>query len=84
MRSGRLLIVTYRDALMRDAFPDAPSAPLGADVWLIDLFNDGGFNGHIDLQAVDQTSAVPEPGTMTLVGLGLAAAYRRRRANRAS
>jgi hypothetical protein len=81
--SGRLLILTYRDSLVQDAFPDAPSAPLGADVWLLDLFNDGrwGFNGHVDLQAVDQTTPVPEPGTMTLLGLGLAAAYRRRRSS---
>ena len=85
LRSGRLLIVTYRDSLVRDAFPDSPSAPLGADVWLIDLFNDGrwGFNGHVDLQAIDQTTAVPEPGTMTLLALGLAAAYRRTRATQA-
>ena len=85
--SGRLLILTYRDALVRDAFPEAPTAPFGADVWLIDLFQDQrwGFNGVVDLQAVDQTAAVPEPGTMTLLGLGLAAAaYRKRRATRAS
>ena len=81
--SGRLLILTYRDSLVQDAFPDAPTAPLGADVWLIDLFNDGrwGFNGHVDLQAVDQATPVPEPGTMMLLGLGLAAAYRRRRSS---
>jgi PEP-CTERM motif len=80
---GRLLVVTYRDALMRDAFPEEPTAPFGADVWLIDLSGDQrfGFNGHVDLHAVDQTSPVPEPGTVTLLGLGLMAAYRRRRAS---
>ena len=81
--SGRLVILTYRDAILRDAFPESPTDPFGADVWLIDLFQDGrwSFNGHVDLQAVDQTTPVPEPATVTMVALGLAAVYRRRRAS---
>ena len=85
LSAGRLLIVTYRDLLVQDGFPETPTAPLGADVWLIDLLDDSrwGFNGHIDLRAVDQTTPVPEPGTLTLLGIGLAAALRRAKAMRA-
>lgn len=84
LNTGGVLIVSYRDDLVRDAFPETPSAPFGALVFYTrpSFADTWTFNGSIDLQAVDQSTAIPEPGTLTLFGIGLAAAVRRARHGR--
>jgi hypothetical protein len=77
------LLLYYSDLLVQDAFPDVPTST-GALLGTFDLA--GGpvvsFSGTGTLRAVDQTAAVPEPGTLTLLGLGLAAVARRARTAR--
>ena len=76
-----IFILSYRDLLMQDAFPSEPHPTFFADAQLLDgnCCGDWIFDGRMELRAVDQTAPVPEPGTMTLLALGLAAAYRRGR-----
>jgi hypothetical protein len=42
------------------------------------------LGGRVVVAPSDVVTPVPEPGTMALIGTGLAVAYRRRRANRAA
>lgn len=80
--SAAVLIASYRDLLVQDAFPEVPS---GTGTWWIQspIFNPrwevGGLFAPV---AIDQPAAVPEPGTLVLFSLGLAAAARRLRPKR--
>lgn len=80
LRESGPLELYYMDELIRDAFPNSPT-PVGR----LGLQFGGGnntvwrVNGSGTLRAVDQPSTVPEPGTMTLFGIGLAAVVRRMR-----
>jgi len=78
--SGSILILAYQDQLMRDAFPTTPTAP-GASLFLTPVDRLGGpsFSASTTISAVVDQTPVPEPGSMTLFGLGLIAAYRRLR-----
>jgi hypothetical protein len=75
-----LYLLDYRDLLVHDAFPDVPTTR-GAHLGPIAGLTGGGwtFSAGLDLRAVNQTTPVPEPGTMVLLGIGLAAAARARR-----
>jgi hypothetical protein len=73
----------YVDLVNPDGFPVVPTTVAG----LQSQIRHDGFGYTVsaqgDLQgALEQPTPVPEPGTMTLVGLGLAAAIRRTRAAR--
>lgn len=76
--SQRLLILSFRDQLVRDTFPESPTTNF-AGLFLVDSPRGGewGFDGEIDLHALDQSTPVPEPATMTLFALGLAALARK-------
>jgi hypothetical protein len=78
-----IFILSYFDELVQDAFPSEPHTSFLAHVQFLNgnCCGDWIFDGQVQLRAVDQTAAVPEPGTMTLLALGLAAVYRKRRAN---
>jgi hypothetical protein len=80
--SGGILILSYRDLIIQDAFPSTPTAPFGASLFYSDpgRFATWWFTGNVSLQAVDQVTPVPEPGTLALVAIGLAATYRKVRA----
>ena len=77
-----ILFISYHDLLVNDAFPEFPT-PSGPPLATYLAFGGGQFDfvfqGDVQLTAIDQTSPVPEPATLTLFGLGLAAAYRKRR-----
>jgi hypothetical protein len=77
-----ILFLSYEDLFVTDAFPNLPMPRF--DVLGTYYANTGGvlssvFQGRLEFAAVEQPTVVPEPGTMTLLALGLAAAYRRRR-----
>lgn len=80
-----LLLLSYRDLFIRDAFPSEPSPAFFADVtFLADRGHsfETVFEGRADLRALEQPTPVPEPGTISLLALGLAAVLRRTRAQR--
>jgi hypothetical protein len=81
---GGILILSYRDLLVQDAFPSTPTASSRAPLFLADPmgFADWRFSGSVTLSAVDHTTPVPEPGTLALLGIGLAAVCRKARARR--
>jgi hypothetical protein len=66
----------YRDLLVQDAFPDAPTH-LGGGFQIRDEAHSFLITAKHNLHGVEEMSAVPEPGTMMLFGLGLAAVARR-------
>ena len=78
-----LVLLSYRDLILRDAFPSVPMPAVPADISF--LASGGGqfeyiFQGRATLSAVNQSTPVPEPGTISLLALGLAAVVRRSRA----
>lgn len=79
-----LLILSFRDLLIRDAFPSVPNPSFLADV-TFRAFGccefEGIFQGQANLRAIEQPTPVPEPGTISLLALGLAAVLRRTRAS---
>ena len=82
LRPGAFMELWYTDALMRDAFPAVPTS-LGGGFQIREQLGSFLVMGDRNLRAVpEQPTPVPEPGTMALVGLGLAAAVRRARAAR--
>jgi hypothetical protein len=84
LNNGRgMLIVYFNDPLIRDTFPTSPAASSAGLYWAIFPGSPQAptFEGRIDLSAVDEMTPVPEPGTLSLLALGLAAAYRKRRAS---
>ena len=81
--SGSSYVVAwYIDSVNPDVFPVNPASASRINFEILD--SGFGFNlrGRGDLQGTLQPAPVPEPGTMTLVGLGLAAAIRRARNTR--
>jgi hypothetical protein len=79
-----MLLLSYRDLLIQDAFPSVPHPSFLADVTFLangSFSFETVFEGKATLSALDQSAPVPEPGTMSLLALGLAAAVRRTRAN---
>ena len=80
---GGILILSYRDLLIQDAF--SPTPPPGALLFLADPAGTSTwrFNGSVSFDPIDEMSPVPEPGTLALLGLGLAATFRKVRGRRA-
>ena len=81
---GNLLIASYRDLIVQDAFPEVPA---GAGSWWLQFdfaFITWEIGGPFAPQAVgvEQPAPVPEPAAVTLFGLGLAALARRMRSRR--
>lgn len=76
-REPGFLMFSYFDAVFQDGtFPESPT-PLGPGQMFARVNDNYEFSGPFVPQAVDQTAAVPEPATMTLFGLGLAAIARK-------
>jgi hypothetical protein len=78
---SNLLIASYHDLLVQDAFPGVPTGH--GSFWLQYQFPDvlweiGGPFAPVAVD-VEQPAPVPEPGTMMLFGVGLAAVARRLR-----
>jgi len=84
--SGGLLFLSYQDLLVQSMFPSEPTVQPGNIGFLSFTninFSQITFSGALtDLHAVPQATPVPEPGTLTLFGIGLVAAARRLRARR--
>ncbi len=83
LRQSGPLFLDYVDEFTRDAFPNSPAPVFPALMGFGDFRSLWTVGGNATLSAVQQPSPVPEPGTMTLFGIGLAAIARRvrRRAN---
>jgi hypothetical protein len=79
--SGGVLVISYRDLLVRDSFPDSPTIAGLASVFFTPPAGGDSisFSGNVGLHAVDQPTPVPEPGTISLLAIGLAAVVRRAR-----
>jgi hypothetical protein len=77
----RIFVFSYVDLLVQDAFPDTPTPSFGPFLWTV-TEGQWGLVAPMTFQAVEQPTAVPEPGTLTLLGLGLAAVARARAARR--
>lgn len=80
----QIFILSYRDLLVQDAFPDAPTPAsshpfFNAHLFTFDEFSAWNIAAGLHLEALNQAAPVPEPGTMALLGLGLAAAARARK-----
>lgn len=73
--------LAYQDLLVRDAFPEAPTAVGNMLFQMHDIQGSFLLQGRGPLAALDaeQPAPVPEPATMTMFGLGLAALARARR-----
>jgi len=78
----RIFILDYRDLLVQDAFPDVPTNafPTALLFTVTDTQGRWALMAGLDLRAVEQTAPIPEPGTLALLGIGLAAAARARSA----
>jgi hypothetical protein len=72
------VLASYVDLIMRDGFPDEPTTTGGIFILQNQFWEvSGGWQpAAVDLE---QPAAVPEPATMTLFGLGLAAVARARK-----
>ena len=83
--NGSFFVASYRDELVRDAFPETPT---GEGFWswrspfLFEPFWEVSAPFDPALKSVEQPTPVPEPGTVSLFGLGLAAAARHLRKKR--
>ena len=73
------LLFSYFDAVFRDGrFPNTP-APVQPGFLLYRLNDNFEFGASFTPRAVvDQSTPVPEPGTITMMGIGLALAARRK------
>lgn len=71
----------FRDLLVRDAFPNAPMHEFGG-FQIRDQSGAFVLTARHNLQALEQPTAVPEPGTLTSLGLGMAAVARKIRRRR--
>jgi hypothetical protein len=76
-----VIVASYRDLLIQDAFPEVPT---GGGLFFMNLTDSRGANGSFTWRVADveQPAPVPEPGTLTLFALGAAAVARRVRAQR--
>ena len=73
------LLASYNDLVTNGTFPDSPTyLQAGSLLFNNDSFQFGGRFAPT-ASGFEQPTAVPEPGTLTMLGIGLAIAARRRR-----
>jgi hypothetical protein len=77
----RIFVLSYVDLLVQDAFPDVPTSTFSrAHLFTVTSPESfWGLSAGLELRAVEQSAPIPEPGTMALLGVGLAAAVRSRK-----